>query len=55
MAKGIHTELTFEENIEAALLESGGYTKGFSADFDAELGLFPAYITNFLKAKLIDI
>ncbi len=51
MATGIHTELTFEENIEAALLESGGYTKGLSADFDAELGLFPSYITNFLKAS----
>ncbi len=47
----IHTELTFEENIEASLLENGGYTKGFSDDYDAELGLFPNYITDFLKAS----
>jgi type I restriction enzyme R subunit len=28
MAKGIHTELTFEAAIETSLLEHGGYTKG---------------------------
>ncbi len=49
MTKGIHTELTFEEAIEASLLEVGGYVKGLSKDFDAQLGLFPTYITNFLK------
>ena len=49
MAKGIHTELTFESAIEQSLLESGGYTKGFSEDFDAQLGLFPKYIIDFLK------
>ncbi|TYA69981.1 type I restriction endonuclease subunit R [Seonamhaeicola marinus] len=49
MAKGIHTELTFEEAIEASLLEEGGYVKGLSQDFDVQLGLFPSYITNFLK------
>lgn len=49
MAKGIHTELTFESAIEEALLENGGYTKGFSEDFDAQTGLFPKYIINFLK------
>jgi type I restriction enzyme R subunit len=49
MAKGIHTELTFERAIEEALLENGGYTKGYSEDFDAQTGLFPAYIINFLK------
>jgi len=49
--KGIHTEDTFEENIEAELIESGGYTKGHSQDFDAELGLFPSYITDFLKSS----
>lgn len=51
MAKGIHTELTFEENIESALIESGGYIKGESSDFDANLGLFPSYITDFLKSS----
>lgn len=49
MAKGIHTEQTFEEAIESNLLEHGGYSKGSSTDFDATLGLFPSYITKFLK------
>jgi type I restriction enzyme R subunit len=49
MAKGIHTELTFERAIEESLLENGGYTKGFSEDFDVQTGLFPKYIINFLK------
>lgn len=49
MAKGIHTELTFEAAIETSLLEDGGYVKGFSEDFDAQLGLFPKYIIGFLK------
>ena len=51
MAKGIHTELTFESAIEISLLETGGYNKGFSEDFDAQLGLFPKYIIEFLKAS----
>ncbi|GAA3758901.1 type I restriction endonuclease subunit R [Flavobacterium ginsengiterrae] len=49
MAKGIHTELTFERAIEESLLEFGGYTKGQSIDFDVQSGLFPSYITDFLK------
>lgn len=49
MAKGIHTESTFEQAIESNLLEHGGYVKGSSTDYDAQLGLFPSYITNFLK------
>ncbi len=36
MAQGIHTELTFERAIEEALLQNGGYTKGYSEDFDAQ-------------------
>ncbi|MTI31689.1 type I restriction endonuclease subunit R [Xanthovirga aplysinae] len=51
MALGIHTELTFEENIEASLLEKGGYSKGSSHDFDADLGFFPSYITEFLQSS----
>jgi type I restriction enzyme R subunit len=51
MATGIHTELTFEAAIEASLLNFGGYTKGLSTDFDAQLGLFPTYITDFLKTS----
>ncbi|HET8737233.1 MAG TPA: type I restriction endonuclease [Pricia sp.] len=46
---GIHTELTFEEAIEASLVENGGYVKGASKDFDAQLALFPSYIISFLK------
>lgn len=49
MAQGIHTEQTFETAIEESLLTNGGYIKGFSEDFDAQLGLFPKYITDFLK------
>jgi type I restriction enzyme R subunit len=51
MAKGIHTELTFEAAIEESLLDFGGYSKGLSIDFDAQLGLFPSYITDFLKTS----
>ena len=51
MAKGIHTELTFESAIEIALLESGGYKQGSSSNFDAQLGLFPSYIIEFLQAS----
>ena len=49
MAKGIHTELTFETAIEIALVESGGYKQGSSSKFDAQLGLFPSYIIEFLQ------
>ena len=49
MAKGIHTELTFESAIELSLLEDGGYVKGFSKDFDAQTGIFPKYVIEFLK------
>jgi type I restriction enzyme R subunit len=51
MAKGIHTELTFEAAIEESLLDFGGYSKGLSTDFDPQLGLFPSYITDFLKTS----
>jgi len=49
MAQGIHTEQTFEEAIELALIQTGGYIKGYSEDFDPLLGLFPKYIIEFLK------
>lgn len=51
MAKGIHTELTFEAAIELSLLEEGGYVKGHSSDFDASKGMFPTYVIDFLKAS----
>ncbi len=49
MAQGIHTELTFEAAIEASLLEHGGYVQGHSDDYNPQLGLFPKYITDFIK------
>ncbi|MBL4862234.1 MAG: type I restriction endonuclease subunit R, partial [Crocinitomicaceae bacterium] len=51
MAKGIHTEITFEAAIEESLLQNGGYIKGHSEDFDAQLGIFPRYITEFIKTS----
>ncbi|NQX56868.1 type I restriction endonuclease subunit R [Pedobacter panaciterrae] len=51
MASGIHTEHTFESAIEESLISAGGYSKGNSTDFDVDLGLFPTYITDFLKAS----
>lgn len=49
MADGIHTEKTFEAAIEESLITNGGYLKGSSDKFDANLGLFPQYVTDFLK------
>lgn len=49
MADSIHSEKTFESAIEDSLLNSGGYVKGYSDDFSADLGLFPKYILDFLK------
>ena len=51
MAKGIHTELTFEAAIELSLLEDGGYVKGHSTDYDAQLGIFPKYVIEFLQTS----
>uniref|UniRef100_UPI00404B69F8 type I restriction endonuclease n=1 Tax=Flavobacterium sp. TaxID=239 RepID=UPI00404B69F8 len=51
MAKGIHTELTFEAAIEESLLENGGYIKGYSEDFDAQLGIFPKYVIAFIQSS----
>ncbi len=51
MTNSIHSEKTFEAAIEESLLQKGGYVKGLSDDFDAELGLFPEYITSFLKTS----
>lgn len=49
MAKGIHTEDTFEAAIEAALLAQGGYVKGDAENFDAALALAPSTLFTFLK------
>lgn len=49
MAKGIHTEDTFEAAVEAALIESGGYVKGASENYDAALALNPTTLFTFLQ------
>lgn len=49
MSDNIHTETTFEISIEHSLIEDGGYKRGYSKDFDTHLGVFPDYITDFLK------
>ena len=49
MAQGIHTEQTFEEAIEQVLINTGGYVKGYSEDFNPQLGLFTKYIIDFFK------
>ncbi len=51
MAKGIHTEQTFEAAIEISLVNYGGYVKGYSNDFDAQLGIFPNYAIQFLQSS----
>jgi type I restriction enzyme R subunit len=51
MANGIHTELTFETAIETSLLEDGGYVKGYSQDFNTQLGLFPSYVISYLQTS----
>jgi type I restriction enzyme R subunit len=51
MGNSIHTEQTFEAAIEQSLLSNGGYIQGNSNDFDVNLGLFPDYITDFLKTS----
>lgn len=38
----MHTERDFENDIEAALLTNGGYTRGDPVGYDAERALFPA-------------
>ena len=49
MAKGIHTEDTFEAAIETSLIENGGYLKGDSNNYDAKLALDPTSLFSFIK------
>ena len=49
MAKGIHTEDTFEAAIEMALIEVGGYVKGDPQHYDAKRALDPATLFNFIQ------
>ncbi|MEO0776450.1 MAG: type I restriction endonuclease [Bacteroidota bacterium] len=48
MAKGIHTEDTFEAAIEMALIEDGGYVKGDPQHYDAKRALDPATLFNLI-------
>jgi type I restriction enzyme R subunit len=45
----IHTEQTFEEAIEHALLTTGGYTKGDPGNFDRNIALDIPTLISFLK------
>jgi len=49
MAKGIHTEETFEQAIEEHLLEHGGYIRGEAANFDPRSALDRETLLAFLK------
>ena len=45
----VHTEKTFEEAIEAHLLDKGGWTKGNARDFNRESGLVPEAFFAFVQ------
>jgi len=47
----IYTEKAFEESIENSLIENGGYSKGFSDDFNKELALDKNRIIDFIKSS----
>ena len=49
MAQGIHTEQTFESEIEAHLL-AHGYESASSNDFDRDLAVFPHLVIDFVRA-----
>ena len=49
MAKGIHTEETFEALIEAHLLEYGGYEAGSPDAYDRDMALLPETILAFIQ------
>lgn len=45
----MHKEIDFENDIEHALISSGGYEKGDPHGYDAEAALFPADVTAFVQ------
>ena len=51
MAKGIHTEDTFEAAITQSLLQDGGYELAQPDDYDAALALSPPVLFRFLKSS----
>lgn len=50
MGQGIHTEQTFEAEIEAHLL-AHGYESASSSDFDRDKALFPRHVIDFIRAS----
>jgi len=46
-----HTEIRFEEAIEADLIDKGGYTSLSPKEYMADLGLFPFEVIEFIKAS----
>jgi type I restriction enzyme, R subunit len=45
----VHKEIDFENDIENALISSGGYQKGDPCTYDAETALFPAEVVAFVQ------
>jgi len=45
----MHKEIDFENDIELALIGSGGYVKGDPHHYDAEAALFPADLISFVQ------
>lgn len=45
----MHKEIDFENDIEHALISSGGYEKGDPNTYDAEAALFPADVVSFVQ------
>lgn len=45
----MHREIDFENDIELALITSGGYEKGDPKNYDAEAALFPADVVAFVR------
>lgn len=46
---GMHKEIDFENDIEHALISSGGYEKGDAKTYDPQAALFPAEVLAFVQ------
>lgn len=45
----MHKEIDFENDIEQALISSGGYSKGDANGYDADMALFPEDVISFVQ------
>lgn len=45
----MHKEIDFENDIEQALISSGGYCKGDAHGYDADMALFPEEVVSFVQ------